>query len=229
VGQICAVGSGRSWETITELRLWGDLSLEAIHAVGHSNDAAKAVHQVLVKASVRYCSPQREASTKAEAIARNAQSPLFASGSGGFLARLRRDVGEPDSRGLYPYEDARKARRLLIRELTFFGPKSASDFLIGVGLADSFLALDVRLLNLLVDYLGWDPGVRAKVHNLARYEEIERDAISKLAEPLGWTGAELDRVLFQHYAHLKQAWGSPDRQAKIEAGDSTLAAEDTVC
>jgi hypothetical protein len=210
VGQICAVGSSRSWDTLTEQGLWHELSQEKIRGVEDRDEAARVVHRHLACARVRYCSPGTLTSIKAEAIVRNAHAPLFEGGGVGFLDGIWREAGEPDDRGVFSHARACVARRLLVRSLSFFGPKSASDFLLGVGLADSLLAFDVRLLNLFVDCLGCEEGIRRQVHSLARYEELERKVMEWLAEPLGWNGAELDRVLFYHYADLKRAWSGPD-------------------
>jgi hypothetical protein len=222
VGQICAVGSSRSWDALDDLGLWDELSLERVRALGEREDATRAVHSLLARARVRYCSPAAPTSVKAEAVVANAHAPLLSGGGPGLLDALRREVGTPAGAadGVFSHAQACAARRLLVGGLSFFGPKSASDFLLGVGLADSLLAFDVRLLNLLVDHLGWDPAARRRVHALARYEELERDVIARLAEPLGWNGAELDRVLFYHYRALQRAWEAPEKVSTAVDGRS---------
>src|SRR5947209_7294582 len=81
---------------------------------------------------------------------------------------------DPAEDGVWVPEQARAARRVLIRELRFFGPKSASDYLLGLGVAECLLAFDVRILNLLVDCLGWNPRIRRQVATLRGYELVEQ-------------------------------------------------------
>jgi hypothetical protein len=204
IGQISAVGSSRSWDALGTETMRQAFSVSRIRA---SKDPVVYVHRLLVKAKVRYCSPEKETSVKASAISVNAHLPFVADAAGEvpLRERLREQVGDPDERtGLWTPDQARSARRLLIQELHFFGPKSASDFLLGLGLADSLLAFDVRLLHLLIDDLGWSPDCRACVSRLADYEMLEARVLRVIGEPLGMTGLLLDRLLFQHYKELSQ-------------------------
>lgn len=206
VGQICAVGSSRSWEALEDPAVRRELSIARIRHEGPL--AASHVHRVLSRIGVRYCSPQHASSQKAEAIAANAASAYVADAEGRvhLLAQLEQAVGDRGIGGLWPHAQACGARRVLIRNLQFFGPKSASDFLVGLGVADSLLALDVRLLNLLIDFLGWDPGCRQRVHSLARYEELEQQVVDTFCQPLGIRPAHLDRLLFSKYQDLRTEW-----------------------
>jgi hypothetical protein len=208
VGQICAVGSSRSWLALSAPSVCRELSVSRIRAEGPG--APAYVHRILARLSIRYCSPAREASQKADAIATNAFSSFVADSEdrASLLNNLRSHVGEPGSEGTFTREQARMARRLLIRHLRFFGPKSASDFLLGLGLADSLIAFDVRLLNLLVDNLGWSPACRRHVSSLPRYTELEEEVARTIAEPVGMNLLTLDRVLFHHYGELRRRWGT---------------------
>lgn len=209
VGQICAVGSSRSWEPLEDLTVRAQLSVAAIRAAG--DGAAEHVHRVLAGIRVRYCSPAKQRSQKAEAIAWNAQLPFVAEPEGrvGLLDQLRSHVGDSGLDGMFSQIQAHEARRLLIRSLRFFGPKSASDFLLGLGLADSLLAFDTRILNLLIDGLGWEASWRSRVQRLSAYEELEAEVLERLARPLGLSGLHLDRLLFQRYPELRRLWVLP--------------------
>jgi thermostable 8-oxoguanine DNA glycosylase len=120
------------------------------------------------------------------------------------LQRITEAVGEPGDQRLLTPDQARMARRLLIQNVRFFGPKSASDFLIGLGLADSLLALDVRLLNLLIDLWGFDPAWRDRVHRLDEYERLENTVVELFCPTLEVRPVELDRLLFYGYPSLKK-------------------------
>ena len=82
--------------------------------------------------------------------------------------------------------------------LHYYGKKGARDILIEFGLAGECLALDVRILGLLKEM-----GVKVKKGSLDRnYEKIEKELIKKVAEPLGISGGQLDRILFQNAADI---------------------------
>lgn len=205
VGQICAVGSARSWEALARDEVREILSVGRIQDLGC--EAPAEVHRVLAAVGVRYCSRDREASTKALAIVRNARASYVCNREGEvvILEHLCEEVGPPDTRGCWPAEQARAARRALVREVAFIGPKSASDFLLGLGLAEDLVALDVRILNLLVDGLGWVSTTR-QVGNLRAYEQVEAGVLEMLAQPNGLNGLALDRTMFHHYGELMPLW-----------------------
>lgn len=203
IGQVCAVGSSRSWDALQSVRARERLSIARIRSEGEN--APNYVHAVLSELKVRYCSMRSAGSAKARAIAQNAQSPFIADTAGNvcLLDEITAAVGKPDVQGLLSHEQASLARQLLIRNVRFFGPKSASDFLTGLGLADTLLAFDVRLLNLLIDHWGYDAKWRARVNRLAEYEKLERVVTHTFCGALGVKPAELDRLLFYGYTSLK--------------------------
>lgn len=205
VGQICAVGSSRSWDALQSSAARESLTILRIRSEGEN--APGYVHAVLAGLKVRYCSLRSECSPKARAITANAHSPFIADAQGAvcLLDRITEVVGKPGDQGLLTLEQSRAARRLLIRNVQFFGPKSASDFLIGLGLVDCFLALDVRLLNLLIDQWGFDPVWRDRVHKLDEYEKLESEVIARFCNSLEIKPAELDRLLFYGYSALRKS------------------------
>jgi hypothetical protein len=207
VGQICAVGSSRSWPALEQGEMRAALSVRQLRELG--DVAAAHVHQRLARAGVRYCSPKRLWSVKADAIARNAGSRWVAGEDGNvrIVNRLVEAVGEPAPGTYFSPEQARVARQILVRELRFFGPKSASDFLLGLGLTDAVIALDVRVLNLLVECLGWSPTCRQRIGDLRRYTDLEEQVARRIAEPAGLSLLAVDRAMFQHYGTLRELLG----------------------
>lgn len=92
--------------------------------------------------------------------------------------------------------DAREIRNELQRRCPQFGMKSASDFMINVGLSRDVVALDIRVVGVLGNYFG----LKTKVGEIQRrpelYEAIEdelRRACRRHRAELG----VLDRVIFQ--------------------------------
>ncbi len=202
IGQICAIGNSRAWIALDPVR-----DRLTICAIREQNEhGAVYVHRILADIGVRFCSRHVTISQKATAIVHNANSRLVADDSGSvcLLDQIEQAGGTPPPSGVLTAFQAKAARKLLIQNVAFFGPKSSSDFLLGLGLANSLLAFDVRILNLLVNLWGYDPSWRTTIHRLESYEQLEADVIERLCQPLGITPLELDRVLFYGYPHLKR-------------------------
>jgi len=87
--------------------------------------------------------------------------------------------------------------KFLTKTLAFYKKKGCRDILIDLRLATDSLALD-RRLNRIVECLGAKVPRSLNKH----YEEIERELINKVAEPIGVSGGELDRALFQNYGDI---------------------------
>jgi hypothetical protein len=185
VCQICAIGSSRAWEVMDTAAAREGISILRIRAEGA--DAPAYVHTVLAQRGIRYCSSRSQDSAKARAIALNASSPFVADGSGTvcLLDRVRETVGTPVDDGVLTPEQAKEAR--------------------GLGLADSLLAFDVRLLNLLIGRWGLDPAWRNRMLRLHEYEELEAEISMLLCIPLRIRPVELDRLLFYGYPTLRRA------------------------
>jgi hypothetical protein len=80
----------------------------------------------------------------------------------------------------------------------YYGKKGARDTLIKLRLAKNCLALDGRIIGLLEEV-----GVHVKRVSLNRnYEKIETALVEKVARPLGLSGRQLDRILFQNYGDI---------------------------
>jgi hypothetical protein len=84
--------------------------------------------------------------------------------------------------------------KFLSDTLHFYKKKGCRDILIDLRLATDCLALD-RRLNRIMECVG------ARVPRCLNrhYEEIETELIKNVAKPCGFSGGELDRVLFQNY------------------------------
>jgi hypothetical protein len=87
--------------------------------------------------------------------------------------------------------------KLLSDTLHFYKKKGCRDILIDLRLATDCLALD-RRLNRILECVGAQVPRSLNKH----YEEIEKELINKVAEPIGLSGGELDRALFQNYGDI---------------------------
>jgi len=98
--------------------------------------------------------------------------------------------------GLSHTQPFNEIRDKLIDRNPYFKLKSASDFMIKVGLSHDVIALDTRIVGVLNNYFGLNLNVNRVQSNKIAYESIERlfrDACKKIKIPL----AHLDRILFK--------------------------------
>ena len=96
----------------------------------------------------------------------------------------------------HAHPDFMKVRAELMERNPYFKLKSASDFMIDVGLSHNVIALDTRIVGILKDYFGLNLDVNRVQGNKTIYESIER-AIRNACEKLGISLAHLDRMLFR--------------------------------
>jgi len=78
----------------------------------------------------------------------------------------------------------------------YFKLKSASDFMIVVGLSHDVIAFDTRVVGILNDYFGLNLNVNRVQGSKTIYESLE-SALRDACERLGISLAHLDRMLFR--------------------------------
>ena len=74
--------------------------------------------------------------------------------------------------------------------------KGARDFLMELGLIENAIALDSRVKGILGKC-----GIKIEGKT---YDEIEMDVLDKICKPLGLSGIQFDRLLFQNYVKIKK-------------------------
>jgi hypothetical protein len=157
--------------SLTRLRSYrGDLALR------------RHIHEILRLIGTRYVGKHLRTDKKSVAAVHNFRVLMKAGGPRRFfrkLAAVRSEAARID---------------FLRKHFRFYQEKSARDTLIELGLAKNCLALDARIAGLLGKF-----GARAPQPLGRHYEQIERELIARVARPLGLSGAQLDRILFQNY------------------------------
>lgn len=98
--------------------------------------------------------------------------------------------------GLQSIKSVHEQRSELMRRCAVFRLKSASDFMITVGLTDDVIALDVRVVGALNRCLDLELKAGRIQGSRAIYESIE-DALRKVCQKAGYPLAVLDRTIFQ--------------------------------
>lgn len=90
-------------------------------------------------------------------------------------------------------------RDTLIERCRFFKMKSASDFMISTGLSDDVIALDVRIVGVLRQHLGYERTAAQVQSSREVYLSLET-ALRVVCQEAGVSLANLDRLLFQFSA-----------------------------
>jgi thermostable 8-oxoguanine DNA glycosylase len=99
-------------------------------------------------------------------------------------------------RGLSHEGDAIQTRDELIRRNPIFGLKSASDFMISVGLSHDVIALDTRVVRVFRDHFGYKVSPQRTQTNQEIYLSLEA-TLREFCHEQGVSLALLDRLLFK--------------------------------
>ena len=181
VGQICVMGSARHWEKARADR--ETMTLLHYDAVRARRDPAVYLAKVLEERKATRFHPNA-----AKKLADALENPsFFASGELVAFNAL------PHRHGSDAVRDA------LMDRWDGFGMKSASDFMITVGLSDDVVALDSRIVGFLNRHCKFRPQASSLQSNPARYRAVEH-ALRDYARSKGISLAKLDRILFQFSA-----------------------------
>ncbi len=143
----------------------------------------KVIHSVLRAIGTRYVGKTPK-NRKVDAALHNFGQLKSAKGP----KRFFRQIGRKPKQDRIAY---------LYKTFKFFKKKGSRDLLIDLHLASDCMALDRRLTTILKRV-----GARVPSSLNRHYEEIEKELIEKVAEPLGFSGGELDRILFQNYGDI---------------------------
>jgi len=96
--------------------------------------------------------------------------------------------------GLSHKDDATQTRNDLIRRCPIFHLKSASDFMIGVGLSHDVIALDTRIIGIFRDHFGYNLTVNQIQSNPKYYFSLEA-ALGEICHEESIPLALIDRLL----------------------------------
>lgn len=102
--------------------------------------------------------------------------------------------------GLSHEDDAIQTRDTLVARCPIFRLKSASDFMISVGLSRDVIALDTRIVGILNQHFGYNLTADQIQSHRGRYISLEA-ALREFCRGVGFSLALLDRLLFR-FANL---------------------------
>jgi hypothetical protein len=193
ITQVIVVGSSTPADKFKDsLKLKNQVSYESLIQIKDENELKRRINQVLRAVGTRYASSDILKCRKTKALAHNLKIfKNFRNGPKGLLKRLS-EFGGPDA-------DRRKIKYLM-KIFNFIQNKSARDYLMELGLVRNAVALDVRIQKIFKK-IGI-PFPKGFETNPKRYDEIEKDILSKICKPLGLSGVEFDRMLYQNYEDI---------------------------
>lgn len=194
VGQVMVVGGAVSKDRFERSdALQGQISFDNLSAEGSELKRLQLINSVLRAAGVRYAGRVVEKCAKSKALLHN--HSFIAAFDGGFAGLMQ----HLDKLGRKERELSRVA--FLMQHLKFMKHKSARDFLMGLGMNQSTLALDIRIQNIF-GHVGIAFPTASELGKASIYNETEKAIIEAICNPLKIEPLAFDRILFQHYAKI---------------------------
>jgi hypothetical protein len=160
-------------------------SMRAFQSKNGPDALIKRAHGILSGHNVRYCSPKKASSPKAQAIVNNLNEPAIVDGADFILMKS--------------VEKARDPRLYLTGAVHGYGMKSASEFLIEIGYSRDFMAFDARLKRTFSLLFKKDFDRIRTPWDYADFEEVFREEI---CPELGIKPSELDAIIFWNYGDI---------------------------
>ena len=202
ITQVIVVGSSAPAERFERNpKLKDAVSYEKLVKIDDKKELEEVINGVLRAVGTRYASSDIEKCRKTQALVHNlAVMKSFKDGPKGLLERLSNfEGGSGDKRRI----------KYLMKIFKFVQSKSARDYLMELGLVRNALALDVRIQNVLKEARVNVPnGLES---NPRLYDLTEQELLKQICEPLGLTGVEFDRMLYQNYKAIIEMLSSEKR------------------
>jgi hypothetical protein len=189
VAQVMVVGRSSPYDKfIRDEELKREISYESLSRIESDYELAKTINHVLWAVGTRYAQSDPNKCLKTQALLHNfRQISKEANGPVGFLNKLAN------------FQEDRDRVQYVIDSFKFIKNKGARDLLMELGMVRDALALDVRMQNVL-GKLGIE--YPKDFSNPKVYDRVERDILLKVCKPLGISGMELDRILYQNYKEI---------------------------
>jgi len=191
--QVIVVGSSAPADKFDkDEKLKNEVSYEKLIRIDNKDELKKKINKVLRTVGTRYASSDISKCKKTNALVHNLMVlKNFKEGPKGLLKRLSKFEGKNG--------DIRKIKYFM-KIFRFIQSKSARDNLMSLGLVKNAVALDIRIQNIFKKIGIQFP--RGFENNPKLYDEIEKDILTKICQPLGIYGIQFDRMLYQNYKEI---------------------------
>jgi len=189
VAQVMVVGRSSPYEKfIGNDELKKEISYESLLKLESDYELAETINHVLISVGTRYAQHNPNRCLKTQALVHNfRQVSKEAGGPLGFLNKISN------------FQKDKDRIQFVIESFKFIKNKGARDLLMELGIVKDAIALDVRMQNILGKLEVTYPKDISKTRI---YNQVEADILLKICKPLGVSGVELDRILYQNYNEI---------------------------
>ena len=169
-------------------KLKKEVAYEKLAKMADKQKLSRTINHVLMAVGTRYARSDASKCMKTKALVNNLQTLKTCGGAKNFVRKLFEFQGP----------NAEKQRiEFVMRSFIFIKNKGARDYLMELGLVKDAVALDVRVQNVLRKIGTEVP--KGFESNPQLYDSIQNDILEKICKPLGISGIEFDRMLYQNY------------------------------
>ena len=156
------------------------------------DDVKQKINYVLREAGVRYASKDLDKCGKTKALVHNFKIlKRTKNGFKGILERISEFKGANS--------DIRKVKYLM-KIFNYVKSKSARDFLMERGICTNTLAIDIRIQNIFEKVNLMIPNTI--LNNPKMYDQVEKEIIANICNPLQIEPVKFDRILYQNYKRI---------------------------
>lgn len=195
VGQVMVAGGSNSKEKFDRSAVHQEhLSLKRLRLL-RDDDIKKNIHQVLLGCGVRYVGNDLGKSAKTRALANNLAFILAFPGEFSGLMNHLCTKQSPDAEIERVY--------FFMDNLSYMKNKSARDCVMGTGMNQNTLAIDVRLRNIF-SLLQIDLPDVGKLTSRKAYRSAELALVEQVCIPLDVAPIVLDRTMYQNYSKIME-------------------------
>lgn len=199
ITQVIVVGGSAPAEKFERNpKLQNVVSYEKMVKIDDKKELEETINGVLRAVGTRYASSDISKCRKTRALVHNLGiMKSFKDGPKGLLERLSEFEGISGDKRRIKY---------LMKIFRFVQSKSARDYLMELGLVRNAIALDVRIQNVLKEVGIEIP--KGLENSPELYDSIEQDILTQICKPLGLSGIEFDRMLYQNYKEIMEMLNS---------------------
>ncbi|MCD6226399.1 MAG: hypothetical protein J7J93_01210 [Candidatus Aenigmarchaeota archaeon] len=168
------------------------VSYENLIQIKREEELKKKINEVLRTVGTRYASHDISKCRKTNALVYNLMIlKSFRGGPKELLKKLSEFKGKNSDK---------KRIKYFMKIFKFIQSKSARDNLMSLGFVKNAIALDIRIQKIFKKMGIQLP--KGFENNPKLYDEIEKDILIKICEPLGLLGVQFDRLLYQNYREI---------------------------
>jgi hypothetical protein len=169
-------------------KLRKEVAYERLRKMTDEKNLNRTINRVLLAVGTRYASSNISKCLKTKALVHNLKTLKNYGGPRKFVKRVSEFQG--------PNADKQRIE-FVVQTFMFIKNKGARDYLMELGLLRNAVALDVRVQNVLRK-IGIEVP-KGFESNPQLYDSIQNDILEKICKPLGISGIEFDRMLYQNY------------------------------